>query len=53
MLAHGGMRRKDGERKRISINCLLVRVAAGRAEPASCTPAMQLPREQQQEPKKQ
>ena len=48
------MRRKDGERKRISIfNCLLVRVAAGRAEPASCTPAMQLPREQQQESKKQ
>ena len=53
VLAHG-MRRKDGEPERIMWRIVLARARGCRAaEPASCTLAMQLPCEEQQEPKKQ
>ena len=52
VLAHG-MRRKDGESERIMCGAVLARARGCRAaEPTSFTLAMQLPCEEQQEPKK-
>ena len=51
VLAHG-MHRKDGESERIMCGAVLARARGCEAtEPASCAPAMQLPCEEQQEPK--